>query len=141
MTNTKNFTEDFFSWYVIYDMPFQNLSFDFEKNSATLHLLDFNPSGDYTPIQLIFRQVGKFTLRYPEESFVFQPISIVRAECKKINEYYFELYLHIDMPKKECQFGNQEITVAGEMCIGFEDLDVIGGLTREQMLQKWADEN
>jgi hypothetical protein len=125
----------------MYDMPLQSLNFEFEKNKITLNLLDLNLSGGYTTLQLIFQRVFKFSFQYPDEKFNFQPIAVVKAELKKNEDFSFQLTLLIDMPKKELQFGREDIVTAGEMCIGFKDLEVIGGLNREQMLQKWREED
>jgi hypothetical protein len=53
----------------------------------------------------------------------------------------YELTLLIDMPEKETKFGRQEVITAGEMLIGFEDLEIIGGLSREAMAYKWQNED
>jgi hypothetical protein len=37
--------------------------------------------------------------------------------------------------------GAKIFVTAGEMCIGFKDLEVIGGLNREQMLQNRREED
>jgi hypothetical protein len=129
--------EDFFRWYVLYDIPVKSVLINFENKAIEILIEDCDAESLAVELRLILKNVSKFSFNYPSNTFLFAVKAIQSVRWIGKNENHFEVNFLLDMERKE---DNTDFTV-GEMCIGFEDLDVIGGLTREQMLQKWREED
>jgi hypothetical protein len=137
----KETSEEFFNWYELHDISVSKLNFDFEKCAVTLILCDFDDENDAeVALQLTFNKVNKFSIKYDENICNFEIRAIFEKKLTRIGTGY-ELFLSLIMPEKVKKDGKFHELLAGEMCIGFEDLEVIGGLNREQMLQKWREED
>jgi hypothetical protein len=116
---------DFFDTYDFYCMPILDLQFDFSLQTITLLLEDYDDIRKKDiPFQIIFKSVSKYTFNYPFEKYLFEMRAIYRSTISSPQNGYYEFHLLIDMPLKT---ENVEFTV-GEMCIGFADMEVVGGL-------------
>jgi hypothetical protein len=131
---------DFFEWYSLHDIPIDGLCFDFEMQSMKLMLDDCDREAQSVSLCLLFKKVSKYTFTYPMERFVFDMRAVYRATLRKFEENKYELHLLIEMPEIEEKHGRQHELIAGEMLIGFADMEVIGGLSREAMEYKWKEE-
>ncbi len=131
-------TIEFFEWYNLYFLPVEKIEFDFQTRSMRLVLMDYETREDQEiDLQLIFKEVHKYTFEYPQDEFLFEMRAIYRAKITKLEENNYELYLLIDMPKIETRHDKHDEITVGKMLIGFADLEVIGGLSREAMEYKW----
>ena len=127
---------DFFSWYRLHDVPLDGLYFDFQNQSIAMILDDCDRDSHDVELRLVFKQVTKYTFDYPIEDFYFAIRDIYSAKLEKITDQNYELCLTVTMPAKDTGL---EWDV-GEMLIGFSDMEVIGGLSREAMEYKWKEE-
>ncbi len=132
---------EFFDWYVLYCLPIHKVEFDFANQSLRLDLCDYEIRDDQDlPLQLVFKKVSKYTFEYPSDEFLFDMRTIYRAKLEKITENEYELALKIDMPEIILREGKHHEFTVGKMLIGFADMEVIGGLSREAMEYKWKEE-
>ncbi len=128
---------EFFEWYDLNDTPIEALHFDFLNQSISLVMEDYDDQTEQVvPCTLLFKGVHKYTFDYPVERFFYEMKAIYRVKLNVIHENYYELEILIDMKRIE---DGIEFTV-GKMLIGFQDLEVIGGLSREAMEYKWKTE-
>ncbi len=127
----------FFEWYVLHDTPVRGLHFDFQKQTINMVFENYDDFiHDFIEGQFIFKKVHTFTFDYPVEDFYFEIKDIYSAKLEKITDQSYELSLKVTMPAKDTGL---EWDV-GKMLIGFADLEVIGGLSREAMEYKWKAE-
>jgi hypothetical protein len=106
---------------------------NFEQKKITWELDCFDDiENSSKKLQLIFKNVNLFTFDYPESDFLFEMRSVYSADIQKNGKNY-DLKALIDMPQRKNENGSSFEFTVGEMCIGFEDLEVIGGLSPEAM--------
>ncbi len=127
---------EFFEWYVLYDISMNGLQFDFQSQSIILVINDCDREGEDVELRLIFKKITKYTFEYPVDRFFYEMKAIYRVKLLLAQENYYELEVLIDMERIA---DGVEFTV-GKMLIGFADLEVIGGLSREAMEYKWKKE-
>ncbi len=130
---------EFFEWYVLYDIPIISLHFDFQEQSITLKIDECDRHGEDVELSLVFKKASKYTFEYPADEFSFNMIAIYRINFAKMQEGYYEITLLIDMPENKLTYGTHYEFTVGKMLIGFADLEVIGGLSREKMEYKWKE--
>jgi hypothetical protein len=128
---------DFFSWYVLYDIPIESVFLDFTNRNIQLNIKDCDAAQNSVELRLVLKNVSKFLFEYPHDKFLFSVKAIHRIKFEMLLKKYYELTLLLDMERIEDEV---EFTV-GEMLIGFEDLEIIGGLSREAMAYKWQNED
>jgi hypothetical protein len=127
---------EFFEWYRLHDVPIDELAFDFQNQRIILVLDDCDRNAEDVPMRLVFKKATKYTFDYPVENFYFEIRDIYKAKLEKISDQNYELRLRVTMPAKNTGL---EWDV-GLMLIGFADMEVIGGLSREAMEYKWKEE-
>ncbi len=132
---------DFFVWHTLHDTPITSLHFHFE-NQSVIWVLDCydDIAKQDAELRLVFKKVSKFLFDYPADEFVFDMRAVYSAKIHKLTETLYELEALIDMPEIKETHGKQREWVVGKMLIGFVDLEVIGGLSREAMEYKWREE-
>ena len=129
---------DFFSWYVLHDIPVKSMEFDFINSSIQIFLDEYDDlTKNDIVLNLSFKRIKKFTINYPLENYEFKVCDIYGAKLKKIAEENYELTLILTMVHK-IHKGEYDVC---EMLIGFEDLEIIDGLSREAMAYKWQNED
>ncbi len=132
-----NTNKAFFDWYVLRDTPINGLEFDFVQQTIRFLLEDYDDLIEQ-PVEFImlFKGVSLFTFQYPTDEYEFEMRAIFESNLVVKDDQTYELHLIIDMPKKDTKIRPSEYAV-GEMRIGFTDLEVIGGLSREAMEFKY----
>ncbi len=132
---------DFFTWYSLHDIPIDGLQFDFQTQTITLILDDCDRESQDVELRLVFKKVSKYTFEYPVEEFVFDMRAVYSTQIRKLEDNQYELEVLIDMPEIKKTYGKQREWVVGKMLIGFAEMEVIGGLSREAMEEKWRTED
>ena len=124
---------DFFTHYQWHDLPIWALEFDFSNQNLRLISHDFEENqSDPIPFELIFKGLSRFSVDYPTETFIFELGGFYSLQIEKQETYYL-LHIKADMPEKETGLFYDVCHIQ----IGFADLEVIGGLSREAMEYKW----
>lgn len=131
---------DFFAWYELHDTPIKGLIFDFTAQTACLVMQEYDDLEQLNvELSLLFKGITKYTFEYPTEDFVFDMLAIYQATLIEIAGNSYELTLLIDMPENKLTDGSYREFTVGKMLIGFADMEVIGGLSREAMEYKWKE--
>lgn len=131
---------EFFVWHTLHDTPITSLHFDFQ-NQSVVWILDCYDDiiKQDIELRLVFKNVNKFLFEYPDGEFTFDMRAVYSTEIKKISENYYELDVLVDMPQMALVNGRHHEFTVGKMLIGFADMEVIGGLSREAMEYKWKE--
>ena len=113
----------------LHDTGITSLNFNFEKREVSLEFTFWDDQEQQeVPLQLNLLGVTKFDSDYPE-NLDFHVVGCHSAQVQQIGAHEYEATFLLDFLKN---------AVSWKVVIGFQGMEVIGGLTQAALIEKYG---